>query len=236
MKTPTRLVFALLIVVPVTVSAQQAPISTSQVTPSQLERSQDTRLAQDWGLRTDEWIRYRELMEGPLGIYSPNLDPLTALGIEARSDDERRRYADLQVQTEARRIEKLLSYQRAYDAAWQRRYPGVLRVMLPDAVTAGTHLTGSQRQTVFVREECEACDRLVQQLKASGTEFDLFMVDSDGDDARIRDWARGTGITPAKVRSGAITLNHDAGRWQSLGLAGDLPAIVRQVDGQWQRQ
>ena len=49
-------------------------------------------------------------MEGPLGIHSPNLDPLSALGIEARSDEERRRYAELQVQIEARRVEKLLAY------------------------------------------------------------------------------------------------------------------------------
>ncbi|MBF2945121.1 TIGR03759 family integrating conjugative element protein, partial [Pseudomonas aeruginosa] len=38
------------------------------------------------------------------------------------------------------------------------------------------------------------------------------------------------------VRSGSITLNHDGGRWLSLGLPGDLPAAVREVNGQWQRQ
>ena len=73
----------------------------------------------DWGLQPQDG-RYRELMDGPLGIYSPNLDPLSALGIEARTDEERRRYAELQVQIEARRVEKLLAYQRAYDEAWQR--------------------------------------------------------------------------------------------------------------------
>jgi integrating conjugative element protein (TIGR03759 family) len=89
---------------------------------------------------------------------------------------------------------------------------------------------------VFVRDDCDACDRLVQRLQAADTEFDLFVVGSRADDARIRAWARGAGIDPAKVHSGAITLNHDAGRWLSLGLSGDLPAVVRQVNGQWQRQ
>src|SRR5690606_34138892 len=42
----------------------------------------EERLARDWGLETEEWSRYRELMQGPLGVYSPSLDPLTALGIE----------------------------------------------------------------------------------------------------------------------------------------------------------
>ena len=43
-------------------------------------------------------------------------------------------------------------------------------------------------------------------------------------------------IDPARVRAGSITLNHDGGRWLSLGLPGDLPAVVREVNGQWQRQ
>lgn len=57
-------------------------------------------------------------------MYSPGIDPLTALGIEARSAEERRRYADLQVQAERRRVEKELAYQRAYDEAFARAYPG----------------------------------------------------------------------------------------------------------------
>ena len=44
------------------------------------------------------------------------------------------------------------------------------------------------------------------------------------------------GIDPARVRARTITLNHDAGRWLSLGLPGELPAVVREVNGQWQRQ
>jgi len=40
-----------------------------------------------------------------------------------------------------------------------------------------------------------------------------------------------------RVRDGSITLNHDGGRWLSLGLSGgELPAVVREVNGQWQRQ
>ena len=117
----------------------------------------DERLARDWGLRPEEWARYRQLMQGPLGIYSPNLDPLTALGIEARSDEERRRYAELQVRMEARRVEKLLAYQRAYDAAWQRLAPGQPRVNLPGAKTPAAGNTGSGRLAVFIKADCASC-------------------------------------------------------------------------------
>jgi len=169
-----------------------------------------------------------------LGIYSPNLDPLSALGIEARSDAERRRYAELQVQAEARRVEKLLAYQRAYDDAWQRLYPEMQRVNLPGAVS--TIPSGNGRLAVFVREDCAACDAVVQRLQASNREFDVYVVGSRADDARIRAWARQAQIDPARVRSGAMTLNHDGGRWLSLGVSGELPAVVREVNGQWQRQ
>jgi integrating conjugative element protein (TIGR03759 family) len=184
-------------------------------------------------------------MAGPLGIYSPGLDPLTALGIEAQSEAERRHYAELQVQAEARRVEKLLTYQRAYDAAWQRLYPGMARVNLlgappntPPTLPKPAALSGptSTRLAVFVKADCPACTARVRALQAVGTAFDLYMVDSRGEDARIRAWASEARIDPAKVKRGAITLNHDAGRWQALGLSGELPAVARQVNGKWQRQ
>ncbi|WP_425522208.1 TIGR03759 family integrating conjugative element protein [Xanthomonas citri] len=201
------------------------------------ERSDEAQ-ARDWGLRSEEWARYRELMQGPLGVYSPSLDPLTALGIEARSDEERRRYAELQVQVEARRVEKTLAYQRAYDDAWRRLAPGAQRVNLPGAgATADRSMAaGAERTAVFVKADCTPCVQRVQQLQAADTAFDLYMVGSRQDDARIRQWATQAGIEPAKVHARTITLNHDSGRWLSLGLQGDLPAVVRQVGGQWQRQ
>ena len=220
--------------------AQQPATATARNAQTQerplVARTPNDQVGSDWGLQPQEWARYRELMDGPLGIYSPNLDPLSALGIEARTDEERRRYAELQVQIEARRVEKLLSYQRAYDEAWQRLNPNMQRVNLPDDKPSAGAVRSSGRMAVFVKDGCVACGQLVQRLQSSGTEFDLYMVGSRQDDARIRDWAKHAQIDPARVRSGSITLNHDGGRWLSLGLPGDLPAVVREVNGQWQRQ
>jgi integrating conjugative element protein (TIGR03759 family) len=234
------LVWSIAVMIFTPAMAQNAPAADSRVVRSEdrpaAEAELDERLARDWGLQPEEWMRYRQLMQGPLGVYSPNLDPLTALGIEARSEQERRRYAELQARAEARRVGKTLAYQRAYDAAWQRLFPGQPRVSLPGAKAQSGGNTGSGRLAVFVRADCAPCAQRVQQLQAAGTAFDLYMVGSRQDDARIRQWATQAGIDPAKVRARAITLNHDAGRWLSLGLPGELPAVVREVNGQWQRQ
>jgi integrating conjugative element protein (TIGR03759 family) len=218
-------------------SAIQTPIQSAK------EIDLDEKTASEWGLRSEEWSRYRQLMRGPLGVYSPNLDPLTALGIEARSEEERRRYAELQVRAEGRRVQKLLAYQRAYDAAWRRLYPS-LEPIASDSTSlppSRSQLQGVGSQTagrlaVFVKENCAMCDQRVRELQSSGRPFDVYVIGSLGDDAVIRRWAAGAGIDPQKVRARLITLNHDAGRWLSIGGQGDLPALIRQANGQWQRE
>lgn len=208
---------------------------------SSSEAELDERQARNWGLQTEEWARYRQLMRGPLGIYSPNLDPLTALGIEAQSNDERRHYAELQVRMEARRVEKALAYQRAYDEAWKRVYPALQPIKgasTTPSARAQVEVTGTPdaRVAVFVKENCSACEERVKQLQAAGRAFDLYMVGSRHEDARIRAWATHAGIEPARVRARKITLNHDAGRWLSIGGQGELPAVVQPVNGRWQRE
>ncbi|KTT49701.1 conjugal transfer protein [Pseudomonas oryzihabitans] len=198
----------------------------------------DSALAQEWGLSSQEYQRYRTLMQGSRGVYSPGLDPLTALGIEARSDAERRRYAELQVRAEARRVEKELAYEQAYQEAWKRLYPNLQPIQVGggNAPLASPTIHGSGRLAVFVTDSCAACTERVQALQNAGQPFDLYLIGSQGDDARIRRWAVLAGIDPAKVRARQITLNHDGGRWVQLGLGGELPAVVREVNGQWLRQ
>src|SRR5690606_2187906 len=140
-------------------SQMNSQMKQTEVQSSAAVAYDEQRLAHDWGLNAEEWSRYRQLMQGPLGVYSPNLDPLTALGIEARSDEERRRYAELQVQAEARRVEKMLAYQRAYDEAWKRLYPTLQPVSSPAPrrpdLIARLRMSGERdRVAVFVKDRC----------------------------------------------------------------------------------
>jgi len=203
------------------------PVQNSQAAQAQVK-------GEEWGLMPEEWQRYEELMDGPRGLYSPGIDPLTALGIEARSDEERRYYAQKQVQAEAARVEKELAYQHAYDAAWKRLYPALQPVT--DLTDNSTTITGDGRLAVFVKENCLPCEQQVKHLQARGQSFDIYLIDSRGDDTTVRRWAAGVGIDAARVRLGTITLNHDAGRWQLLDVGGELPAVVRNVQGMWVRQ
>ncbi|WP_085702151.1 TIGR03759 family integrating conjugative element protein [Pseudomonas sp. B15(2017)] len=209
--------------------------ANSQLRSVTTKEEMNSALAQQWGLKLEELQRFRDLMQGPLGTYSPNLDPLSALGIEASTDAERQRYALLQVQAEATRVEKLLAYQRAYDQAWKQRYPELALVNL-SPIASPLMSKSKTRQAVFVQYDCPECETTVRQLQASGTPFDLYVVNSHQDDNRIRQWAQKAGIHPSNVRDGIISINHDNGRWSSTATKGPLPAIMRKVNGKWVRQ
>ncbi len=188
--------------------------------------------AKAWGLTDDEWAAFERLQTGPRHYWSPQLDPLTTLGVEANSDQERQRYAELQVRLEARRAERELAYQKAYSAAWARLFPGLQPVqgMSDDAAPPGT-----SRTAIFVEEHCAACVNGLQQWLQGGARLDVYLVGSQGNDARLRQWAKEAGITAAQVSGGQVTLNHDRGRWFALGASRPLPARYQQVDGKWQR-
>lgn len=200
---------------------------------SPLEQSK----AREWGLKAQEWQRYRELMEGPLGVYSPGIDPLTALGLEARNTEEQKRYTEMQAHAEYRRVTKLFAYQNAYDEAFARLYPNLLPVSLIGADNApqSSLVSAPTRLMVFVTIDCKECVERVKRLQSADHRLDLYLVGARGNDELIRGWANTAGIDPKKVRSRDITLNHDGGRWASLGDGGSFPAVMRQVNGQWQR-
>lgn len=225
--------------------ANAATVATTQkdvveaISPTR--ESTQVELAREWGLTADEWRHYQTVMAGPRGIYSPGLDPLTALGIEAKSAEDRRRYAELQVKAERQRVDKELAYQHAYDQAFKRMYPDEKIIQLSSSPaspmsSSPSMLESGGRLALFVQDDCTSCIARVRSLQAQKQAFDLYYVGSQGDDEKIRRWAILAGVDASSVRNRQITLNHDEGRWQGLGLNGALPAVVRKVNGQWQRQ
>ncbi|EAS1759741.1 TIGR03759 family integrating conjugative element protein [Salmonella enterica] len=182
--------------------------------------------AQRWGLTQEEWSQYEQLKQGERGIWSPSLDPLTTLGVEATSDAERQRYADLLVEKEAQRVEKELAFQRAYDAAWKRHFPNL-------ALIASVKTDNTRKLAVFVSEHCPACDTQLKTLLAAGNPLDIYLVNDNNDDTRLRQWARAQHIDGSRIQQHDITLNHDAGRWLHYG-NGKMPAVLEKQGASWQ--
>ncbi|MCP4377647.1 MAG: TIGR03759 family integrating conjugative element protein [bacterium] len=195
----------------------------------------DLARAHTWNLSETEWRRYQQQMQGIRGSISPStISPIEVLGIHARDEAERQRYAEAWARAMYEDVGRILAFQRAYDAAGKRLYPNQLLIdvdKLPRKIGETSPLQSTDRLLFFARPECPACDLLMGKLlkridEVSG--IDIYLTDIDpGDDAAVRAWASKYQVDPEWVRSRRITLNHDAGALDKLTSGqGKVPYIL----------
>jgi integrating conjugative element protein (TIGR03759 family) len=208
---------------------RQASVTPSVKTAdTQISATEQAR-ARVWGLDTVEWQRYRSLMQGVRGSVSPaTLSPIEVLGIHARDQAERRRYAEQWATLMREDAERILAFQHAYDEAQQRLFP---QHQLIDAIKLAMHqsqdktgtdraLDSADRVLFFTATDCVACDALLDRLLTKLSTFDgidLYLLDiAPGDEDRIRQWAGSRDIDPRWVHERRVTLNVDAGALDKL--------------------
>lgn len=178
--------------------------------------------AGSWNLSREDWTRYEELMRGRRGVWTPDGDPLLVLGAHARTEAERRRYAEAFVLAEYQRVEGELAFERAVQAAWVRLFPGQLRVTEPKAARSA-----AERYAVVVDRHCLGCVDAVRSYVKGTVPVDLY-VRGAGDDEDLRAWAAAQGIQVADVLGGRVTLNHG-----DAGIPGAAPAVWELRFGRW---
>ena len=189
-----------------------------------------------WGLSATEWDQYASIMRDRRGIWSPGLDPITALGVSADTAAERDRYAELYVRTEFERTRKELAFQLSVDRAWVRLYPDTSRLSLqPVIANAGDT---AQRYALIVTPDCSECEgvidrRLAGMLTEAVQGVDIHVVGTAGDDATLRAWINSQPALVRALNAGKATVNH-GGQFEDLA---SFPAIYRKTgEGQWIRE
>ena len=196
----------------------------------------DLARARVWYLSETEWQRYQQLMQGIRGSISPStISPIEVLGIHARDEAERQKYAEAWARAIREDVDRILSFQRAYDTAVKRLYPNEPLIdidRLPGKSSEMNALQSTDRLLLFARPVCPVCDVLVDKLlkridEVSG--IDIYLSElAPGDDAAVRNWASRHQIEPEWVRSRRITLNYDGGALKKLTNGqGEVPYLLR---------
>jgi integrating conjugative element protein (TIGR03759 family) len=192
--------------------------------------------AQQWDLSEVEWQRYQQLMQGIRGSISPStISPIEVLGIHARDETERQRYAEAWAHIMYEDAERILAFQQSYDAAVKRLYPNQPLIdvsLLPGKSSETTEFQSTDRLMFFTRPDCPACDLILSKLLKRIDEvdgLDIYITDvPQGDDGIVRDWASSHRIDPAWVHNRRITLNHNGGALGQLTEGqGVVPTLFR---------
>lgn len=232
--SPTKT--SLLVVMGLIASPLWAQPASKQVEIIESDRESVSEQAAQWGLTEAQWQEYLMIMSDRRGIWSPGLDPITALGVSAETAAERKHYAELYVRTEFERTRKELAFQLAVDSAWARLYPETPRIGSP--LSAKVALQGASRYALIVTPECDECSLLlgerIHEMLSEATEgVDVHVVGTAGDDDLLRRWISTQPALIAALKTGRATVNHGS-QFQDLAR---FPAIYsKSGSGQWTRE
>ncbi len=172
--------------------------------------------SKEWSITADDWLRYKKLMAGSRGIWSPDADPLIALGVHAETIEERRRLAELFVMKEYERTQGELDFQREVDVAWKRLFPNRLRVNnTTENVAQNAPIQVKYKRYALVLEAgCNKCNVILKQyinkiVQEAGLQaLDIYLRQTANDDAALRQWVKSSKIPVELIQSERITINH----------------------------
>ena len=200
------------------------PVLAAESTPNQSTASTSTalRLTQSerttittLGLTTSDWARFKEISATPLATwYSADQDPIMVLGITAKSESERQRFAALYVEADRRRTQAQLEFSRAVGKVWQTKYgQEKLFAYTPETTSSPVPLLAAQDRVILVFDAnapCPMCAEAITTVQAIGksngsTGLDLYFTNSTRE--QVVAYGKAMGLTQEEVSTKRITLN-----------------------------
>lgn len=199
--------------------------------------------AKRWGLSSDDYARYLDLMKNtPAGRWYKNSDPTEVLAINARNEAEREHYAEIIAKSTHDRLENELAMQRAFNIAWQKLYPDVKPIALPSEKTSQqnhVNLQAGDQLLLFTDLNNTSNGFMLPALfpvieQHAGIKLGIFIVGNSVSDKAIQDWAKQNQIPLKLVEQGSIVLDHDKGRFAQMAKgAGSLPTLILNHQGRF---
>jgi integrating conjugative element protein (TIGR03759 family) len=183
-----------------------------------------------WGITKEEYKRFVYLKRNtPRGVITPQANPLYYLGLEARTPQERRRFAEKVAQMEFENVEKGREWRAEVQLAAARMYgkPDVVDLSigekLNERIEAETRGMGSNSpasslfgdvKLLFVDFNCADCEVAYTRAMAelvSGSLKRLEVVFKRGSsDIEIKKWAMKVGVPIELNKRGVVELRQAA--------------------------
>lgn len=227
--------------------SENTTISNTATSEVDLSELNETR-AKAWGLSLEDYEKSQTLREGVGSYWDDSTDPITLLGIHAKTANKRRFYAEKLVHFEYQMYGKLQAFENAHSEAWQKLYPKASKFDFSDSRKVGLvagngnypvaggeealqqsdYIPDLGRLAYFISLPCQ-CEQMMPRLIASAAvnPVDIYIVNAR-DDKQIQHWAMHMKIPIEMVQRSEITLNHDDGLHLKAGFS-DFPVLTERT-------
>ena len=199
-----------------TFGASTTEVNDSRRTDSLTGQMQTTTPWLSWGLTETEWAEYEKIMQGPRGTWTPNISPVSVLGLNADSELERTRYAKIAARQDWQRLMNERAWHLAYKSA-KEEYFGQQISMIDVESASIEHIDSESKLVMFTDDSCiQVCQKTLEQVIQSKARLDVYFIGKI-ERADIIQWASTHSVPPELVNdAGLITLNIDRGLFEAM--------------------
>ena len=211
-----KIILSALMLISVSAIAIETKISTQNKTEIKSSESSETHilnnkeLADAWGLTETDIVKYKKVMQGPWGTFSPGIAPPLTLALDTKNSQERRRYVAIYAKLAHDRTLEELQVARLYHEVFNELYPD--KAIKKEVLFQNEeYMKDDDRFVIFINSECKDCTHLIltDLIKTSGfpkNPTDIYVkglsVETD-----LFGWAAKNSISTKDVQNGYVTLN-----------------------------
>ena len=194
-----------------------------------------------WHLTEADWVRYRQLMQGPRGIWSPNASPISVLGAHTANPAELDRLAEIAARLAIEREVGERRWQLHVHQARQQLHAAELAAHDELAVPAsrlagnnapspaGPNLDASDTLLVVAPLDCNiACQQTIARVMVSPARIHFF-IEGATTDEQIRQWATDRALPLPDAMRGRLILNYANDIRQKVDFPKTAVAVVKQT-------
>lgn len=187
----------------------------TETTNTNVETTSIDQFSQEfWGLTNDEWAQYEQIKSIAKSLGQAETTPVEVLGIFAKTESERKRFAQAYVKRMDAYVANLQHFQRVTSEIQSQHYKDI-PMLDPDRINQimDSPMRSNDRVQFFTKLNCSSCDlillKLIRQVRMYGSNLDVFFDDATV--AEVQQYSKDKKVPENLVATGQVTLNIDNG-------------------------
>ena len=193
----------------------------------------DARMYKQFELTEKDWDTFQIIKKGPLGYKNPDIEPLLALAMFAKSKAEEERFLALFAKQQKYIWDRGKYIEKKYSEVYKRLYPGEMPIDQSKIYTDPDAVHPKDRFILAVNRSCGECIDEAQSFISTSAVFprngiDIYVQDAKSE-KEVVEWAKRV-IPISELEQRDITINMPSNDIKNILSDSDISIVVRRDD------